>query len=205
MGEKMIERLTFFSDAVFAIAITLLVIELHPPHLHFGPGARHEALIELLKLTPQFIGFFVSFFVIGAFWAAHHRIFGMIGHYDGAIVWPNLFLLASIAFLPFSTAFMSVNSGQLVPHIFYLVTLLVSGLLQVALYRRILSPRYLAADVDPIEVAMMRARIWGLPSATMLGFVIACVEPFAANLALCATPLFIRFYMKMAASRYAAA
>ena len=68
-----LERLIFFSDAVFAIAITLLVIEVRPPHLPFHTSDRDQ-LVSLINLTPSFTAFFISFFVVGAFFSArrHH-------------------------------------------------------------------------------------------------------------------------------------
>src|SRR6201989_3138217 len=88
-SDHALERLVFFSDAVFAIAITLLVIELHPPHV--DPSGGHVAFINaLLRMFPNFFGFFVSFWVIAAFWAGHHRAFALSGHYAPSLIMPNL-------------------------------------------------------------------------------------------------------------------
>ncbi len=109
----MLERLVFFSDAVFAIAITLLVIEIAVPHMgHVGHRGTHIQYIqELANLLPSFFGYFLSFFVIGAYWAGHHRAFGLAATYDSRLVWPNMSMLCLIAFTPFATAFLSDNMG----------------------------------------------------------------------------------------------
>src|SRR5262245_65206842 len=105
-----LESLFFFSGAVFAIAITLLIIELHPPHLP-GDASDRTQLITLINLTPNFVAFFISFFVIGAFWAGHHRAFSLARHWSPTLVMPNSFMLAAVVFMPFATAYMGTNIG----------------------------------------------------------------------------------------------
>jgi uncharacterized membrane protein len=81
------ERVVFFSDAVFAIVITLLVLEIKPPHLaDHNESALHHALFELI---PKFTGFVVSFMIVGMMWIEHHRIFRYIVHYDAGLLWRN--------------------------------------------------------------------------------------------------------------------
>jgi uncharacterized membrane protein len=122
-----LERLVFFSDAVFAIAITLLVIEIHVPKL--GNATPAEALAELQGLLPSFFGFALSFVVIGRFWIGHHNAMGHLANYTPRLLWPNLLLLMAIAFMPFATAFMAQNIGQFVPTLLYNAVLLVTALL----------------------------------------------------------------------------
>lgn len=71
--ELALERLLFFSDAVFAIAITLLVIEIRVPTLPHNATDR-DLVVALLNLTPRIVGFIISFFLVGQTWIEHHRI-----------------------------------------------------------------------------------------------------------------------------------
>ncbi|MGJ3627309.1 TMEM175 family protein [Sphingomonas sp. MMS24-JH45] len=90
-----LERLTFFSDAVFAIAMTLLVIEVRLPELHAATDrSLAQALVDLL---PNYIGFIISFLVIGRFWTRHHRLMAMIDAADPALVRANLLLLMAMS------------------------------------------------------------------------------------------------------------
>ena len=88
-------RMLFFSDAVFAIAITLLVLDVRLP-----PGAK---LFELRAVWPQIMGFAISFFVVGRFWLAHHSLFEGVRGYDRRLLVANLVFLAAVVFLPFPT------------------------------------------------------------------------------------------------------
>ena len=99
-------RLETFADAVFAIAITLLIIEIRlpPPQEVEHAGGLGAALAHL---WPSYLGYVISFVVIGIMWANHHNLMKLVDRIDhGFITW-NLLLLLCVAFLPFPTAVMA--------------------------------------------------------------------------------------------------
>lgn len=192
-----LERLIFFSDAVFAIAITLLVIEIKVPHLpHSASTVEH--IQALLHLIPNFIGFFVSFAVIGAFWAGHHRAFGLARHYAPGLVLPNLAMLCAIAFTPFATAYMSENFGELMPHVFYNSVLLITALLNIRLVRRVTSAPYVDEAVSVAEIRYTRLRGWGVVGGSALALVLSFFVPQLSQFALTTVPLWQRLALRLA-------
>jgi uncharacterized membrane protein len=135
-GTLSLERLLFFSDAVFAIAITLLVIELKAPEL--PPHSSTQAYVDaLVALSPNFFAFFLSFLVIGRFWVGHHQLFERAKGFSHRLYWPNLLLLMAIAFMPFVTAMLGANLGAFLPTLLYNGMLLVIGLLNCLLIHRL--------------------------------------------------------------------
>jgi uncharacterized membrane protein len=90
-------RLEAFSDAVFAVAITLLVLELNVPT---GDHLWHQLKDE----WPSFAAFFVSFWVIGIIWVNHHGVLDHLKRADRGVLYLNLLLLLTVVFIPFSTA-----------------------------------------------------------------------------------------------------
>jgi uncharacterized membrane protein len=123
---RQFERLVLFSDAVFAIAITLLVLDLKPPAGAFDVRA-------LATMIPSFEGFGISFFVIAVYWLSHHHLFGALRREDGPLRVMNLFFLASIAFLPFPTSIIALHAPTTAAVIFYALSVAVVGLLQAGL------------------------------------------------------------------------
>ncbi|TMD60506.1 MAG: DUF1211 domain-containing protein [Chloroflexi bacterium] len=98
-----LERLVFFSDAVFAIAITLLVIDLRLPDL--GDHVSNQQLSAALgALVPRIFAYALSFWVIGLYWLAHWRRYQYIERVDETLIALNLLLLGLVAFMPFPTA-----------------------------------------------------------------------------------------------------
>ncbi len=95
-----LERIVFFSDAVMAIAITLLVIDLKLPDLPAAVAAA-ELPERLAELTPRIVSFVISFVVIGVYWSSHLRYFRYIQRYDGRLIVLNLAFLLFIVLMPF--------------------------------------------------------------------------------------------------------
>ncbi len=122
------ERLIFFSDAVFAIAITLLVIEIEVPNFPVQ-ATPHEQWAELGALWPSLFAFVLSFLVIGRFWMGHHALFARLTRFDKRLMWPNLIYLMAIAAMPFATAFLGRNIGHFVPELVYNLMMMTCGAL----------------------------------------------------------------------------
>jgi uncharacterized membrane protein len=98
-GGSGFERTVAFSDGVFAIAITLIVLTIDVPDLSSG-GDLGAALRDL---GPNVLAYFIGFAVIGLFWINHHRFFDQLERFDSRLLWLNLLFLSMICLLPFTT------------------------------------------------------------------------------------------------------
>ena len=135
--EFQLERLILFSDAVFAIAITLLVIEIKIPEIHETPVTDNAVLHKLAELIPKFVGFLVSFILIGQYWIVHHKMFSFVINFTDRLIWLNILFLFAIALMPFSTGFYSeyVLRGVVTPVIFYTGNIALLGLANFLMWR----------------------------------------------------------------------
>lgn len=140
--EFQLERTIFFSDAVFAIAITLLIIEIKVPEI-IRPVTEQKLADALATAFPKFIGFIVSFFIIGLYWTIHHSIFGYLIRYTHRLLWLNLLFLFWIVLMPFSTSFFSEYFIELkkTPVIVYTINISCLGLMNYFLWRYITNPK----------------------------------------------------------------
>src|SRR4051794_37614985 len=113
------DRVAFFSDAVFAIAMTLLVVGIGIPHVRDSKIGE-----ELSEKGTEIFSFFLSFLVIGLYWLAHHRFLSKLAAVDVRFMKLNLVYLAAIAFMPFPTALVgSYGDREAVVIVLYAVTL----------------------------------------------------------------------------------
>ncbi len=128
-----LDRIIFFSDGVFAIAITLLVIGLKVPSLPSNV-ANGELSRRLLDEWPRVLSYALSFAVIGLFWIGHHRAFRHVRGFDHRLILLNLLFLGLIAFLPFPTAVLGRYGGHRSAVVLYAASLAAAGVASTALW-----------------------------------------------------------------------
>lgn len=124
------ERLVAFSDGVFAVIITILVLNLKVPH-----GTDFQAL---KSVAPVFLCYVLSYVYIGVYWNNHHHLFQASKRVTGGILWINLILLFSLSLAPFTTEWMGENFAAL-PVAVYGVMLLAAGIAYWVLTRRLIA------------------------------------------------------------------
>jgi len=113
-------RLEAFSDGVFAIIITIMVLELKIPHT--------DNINDLKPLIPVFISYVLSFIYVGIYWNNHHHLFHVVEQVDGKLLWANLHLLFWLSLFPFATGWMGENHFSTWPVALYGVVLLMAGI-----------------------------------------------------------------------------
>ncbi len=127
---RMVSRMLFFSDAVFAIVLTLLVLELRPPVVE-GDAALADALIGL---TPKFVAFVSSFALVSVFWSAHTAMTRRLSAFDWPMAWFNLLFLFTIAIMPFVSALIGEHGTFGLAWRVYCAALVAASLAQTALF-----------------------------------------------------------------------
>ncbi len=175
-----LERLVFFSDAVFAIAITLLVLEIRVPELPHGESTA-ELPRRVLGLWPEALAFVVSFLVIGLYWSRHHQLYHYIVRFDGRLLWLNLLVLLCVAFLPFPTALLSHYHETQFAVAFYAGYLALVGLLLALLWFYAAAAGLLTPDLDPGVVRHHALRQLGASAIFLLSIGVSFASPLAAQ------------------------
>jgi len=156
MGKNRIEMLT---DGIFAVAMTLLVLDIKPPvHLRFETG---EALVDHLSvLEHNFVMYAISFVVLAIFWMGHHLQFHFVRHVDRELLWINLVFLLLAAVVPFSTNLMGAHGHLQLPVVVYAVNLLVLALLLFLQLRHLAaSPHLIAPDLTREAVTHLHRQL----------------------------------------------
>lgn len=195
-GGTDLDRLVFFSDAVFAVAITLLALEIRVPEL-----AEREVegglAGAIAGLAPKFLVYAVGFLVVGSYWMAHHRAYKFIRRYDTGLLWLNTVYLLCIAFLPVPTDAVGRYWDRQPAVIFYAVCLAVTGLAGMAMWAYATSGRRLVAeDLDPRVIRYMQLRGLLPVSVALLSIGVSFVSPVAS-----VTLWFLLFFVSAALAR----
>ena len=160
-GLRRTTRLEAFSDGVFAIAITLLVLDLAVPTTQ--NSVRH--LLEAIgDEWPGYLGYIVSFATIGALWLGHNAMTDYLDRADTTLLWLNLLLLLFVSLLPFPTRLVSefvttTDRAERVAVTFYGLTLLIAAALLSVLWRYALHARLIRPDADDDEITLLTSRL----------------------------------------------
>ena len=179
MDEAGTARFETFSDGVFAIAATLLVLT-----FSVGSGRRLDLGRELLHLWPAYLAYVTSFVTIGIIWMNHHHTVSLIGRTDRTMLFLNNLLLLTVAFLPFPTKLVGDflrSGGERAATLAYAATLLVMAILHQAWWQYARRNRRLIADGVPDSALSAVDRAY-LPGVPMYGsvLILALFSPLAA-------------------------
>jgi uncharacterized membrane protein len=186
-GEFQLERLILFSDAVFAIAITLLALEIKVPDLPRDRITETALLHALAHLIPKFVGFLFSFLLVGFYWTIHHRMFGFVVAYTPKLTWLNLGFLLSIVLMPFSTGLYGEYStpgsmGLKTPLIVYNANICFTGIMNYWLWSYVARPeKKLAVFPDRAFVQFAKTRALIVPLIFCLSIPTAFLDPYVAR------------------------
>jgi uncharacterized membrane protein len=175
-------RLETFSDGVFAIAITLLVLEIRVPHVE----ESESLLVALLGLWPSYVGYAVSFLQIGVIWANHHNRFRLLERSDHVLLFLNILFLMCVAFIPFPTALLAEyiqgSEGERQTAIaVYSGTLAVTGIFFTLLWLYAAKDyRLVNMNLDPLLLRAMTRRYLIGAALYIVAFAIAFVSALAS-------------------------
>ena len=177
-------RVEAFSDGVFAIAITLLVLEIRVPEPD-STGHGSTLLRALLGLWPSYLGYVISFVTIGVMWVNHHSMFVLIRRTDRYFLLLSVFFLMCIAFLPFPTAvlaeYLPEPNGRRVAVAAYSASFVLIAFAYNALWwYAVREGRLLEPDADRDAVRTISRRYFIGPAAYMMSFVLAFINVWAS-------------------------
>lgn len=120
-------RIEAFSDGIFAIVVTLLVLEIHVPQVQ-GPDVSAALGRSLVAMLPKFLSYVLSFVIICIWWIAHHHLFHLLKKSDRGLLWLNCLFLLCLAFIPFPTALMGDYPRERIAVISYGAVMTLAGL-----------------------------------------------------------------------------
>lgn len=182
-------RIEALSDGIFAVAMTILVLELHVPELPAGASGAALAA-ALVHLAPKLAGYAVGFVILGTLWINHHYQFHYVRRTDRVLLWINLIFLLSVSFLPFTVALLGTHGTQTIPAALYGAVLLVAGTCLLGHWRYATRGRRLTdADLPEATVTALNRRILLGMFGYGAGFALAFVAPRASLVTYALLPL----------------
>ena len=194
-----VERFTFFVDAVFAITITLLVIEIMPPQLT-NPTDK-QLWHSISEMGFKFLGFVISFGIVGHYWSVHHRIFGYVIKNSTSLIWLNLGFLLTVVTLPFSAGLVgeySTRTDLRIPYAIYAINMVMTGLMNCWLWIYVSNPKrkMLTRQISNARIMLGVYRSLTIPLVFIISFILFFFFPVIAYCTLLLIPIILHWGMK---------
>jgi uncharacterized membrane protein len=188
-------RLEGLTDGVFAIVMTLLVLELKVPDLP-KPVDQAEILHKLGEIGPVFFSFVITFVLAGVFWYFHNLAFHYIQKTNRAICWANIGVLVFVALLPFSTALLGRYLRLPVALLFYFVNQFGIAIMMLILWWSARRQALVTPDANPRDLTLIFNQMKAIPVACAVAIVVTLVQPTAALMSFTLTMVLIRAYQR---------
>lgn len=187
-GELPLGRIEAFSDGVFAVVVTLLVLELKVPELTDHASAR-ELGNALVLQAPKFVSWLISFVIVCKFWLNHHHVLGLARHATYGLVWLNSLFLLVQSMTPFPTALMGEYPANPLAVGLFGVVMALDTLMFMALHAYVLR-NVLKPELAALQLPDVIARSWIGVASYLVGVAAAWLHPYLAFIAYAITPLF---------------
>jgi uncharacterized membrane protein len=197
-----LERFVFFSDGVFAICITLLIIEIKVPNREALNIFTDASLWKYLSHDSlEFFGFLISFGIIGHYWSVHHRIFGYGKNYTTTLLWINLGFLLSVVLLPFSSGLLGEygsDTNMYLPYGVYVANMCFTGLMNCWLWLYVSNPKrnLLTRKISQARIRLGLYRSVVVPLIFILSFIISFFLPVISRFVPALIPIILHWGMK---------
>jgi uncharacterized membrane protein len=176
-------RLEALIDGIFAVAMTLLVIELKVPD-RAAIQAASDLAIAVARLIPTFIAWTISFFVLGIFWYGQHRLFHFVRGVDGTLTWLTIAYLSLASLMPFSSALAGEYARVLFSQVFYSTNMLLLSAVSLLMHRYVFRHQELVgAPMPPAFYRAARFRLLGLIVVALVAIGMAMLIPGTGNVA----------------------
>lgn len=194
-----VERFTFFVDAVFAITITLLVIDIKIEAINDPTDIALWNKIS--ELGFKFLGFVLSFGIVGHYWSVHHRIFGYVIKNSTSLIWLNLGFLLTVVTLPFSAGLLGEYTAKTylrIPYAIYTFNMILTGLMNCWLWVYVSNPKrnMLTRQISHSRIMLGVYRSLTIPAVFVVSFLLFLIYPLLGYCILLLIPISLHWGMK---------
>lgn len=192
-------RFITFSDGVFAIVITIMVFELEVPEV--DKNLSDMLLWNSLKsMGLKFLGFFISYGIVGHYWSVHHRIYGYALKYTTALLWINLGFLLTVAVLPFSSALLgeySSHTNMQLPYAVYVLNVCFVALMNTWMWIYISNPKrdLLTRKISAARIKLGVYRSLVIPIIFLLSLLVSLISPIISRVIVLLIPVILLWGM----------